>query len=152
MTVSKQDPVLPARQRGAALVVGLILMLVLTILAVSGMTASVFGLTMASNGQFSQNAFQAAETGIDIAIGQRNFTTGTPLFLPPTPLGDGSYETTATTTFQETTPVPDASFSMGEDTGAVQAFHFDIVATGTGPGNASSTHTQSFYIVGPGGN
>jgi len=32
----------------------------------------------------------------------------------------------------------------------VQAYHFDIVATGTGPGSASSTQNQSFYVVGPG--
>jgi type IV pilus assembly protein PilX len=63
------------RQRGAALVVGMILLLILTVLGVSGMNSSVFGLTMASNAQFFQNAFQAAETGIDIAIDQRNYTT-----------------------------------------------------------------------------
>ncbi len=136
-------------QNGAALVVGLILMLVLTVLGVSGMTVSVFGLTMASNAQFQQNAFQAAETGIDIAIERRNFVTGAPIVLPAMPLGDGSYEATATMTFIEATPVPDRAFSMGVDTGAVQAYHFDVIATGSGPDNASSTHTQSFYVVGP---
>lgn len=140
------------RQHGAALVVGLILMLVLTILGVSGMSVSIFGLTMASNAQYQQNAFQAGETGIDIAMDRRNFTTNAPTVVPVTPLGDGTYTTTATTTFSENTPVPDRAFSMGEDTGAVQAYHFNIVARGTGPDNASSTQTQSFYVVGPGGN
>jgi type IV pilus assembly protein PilX len=139
------------RQRGAALVVGMILLLILTVLGVSGMNSSVFGLTMASNAQFFQNAFQAAETGIDIAIDQRNYTTLTPAILPVTPLGDGTYNTTATVTFQQNTPVPDRGFSLGVNTGMVQAFHFDVVATGTAPENASSTHNQSFYIVGPGG-
>lgn len=141
-------------ERGAALVVGLILLLVLTVVGVSGMTSSIFGLTMASNSQFQQNAFQAAETGIDIMIENRNYTTVTETFLnpDPTPLGDGSYETTAKATFQETTPVPDSAFSLGVDQGAVQAFHFDIEATGRVPSeNASSTHNQSFYVVGPGG-
>jgi hypothetical protein len=54
-------------------------------------------------------------------------------------------------TFQQNTPVPDRGFSLGVNTGMVQAFHFDVVATGTAPENASSTHNQSFYIVGPGG-
>jgi hypothetical protein len=40
---------------------------------------------------------------------------------------------------------------MGVSNGSVQAFHFDIVSVGKGPRNASSTHTQSFYQVGPGG-
>ena len=49
------------------------------------------------------------------------------------------------------TDIPDAAFSMGVSTGSVQAFHFDIVSVGKGPRNASSTHTQSFYQAGPGG-
>ena len=145
------SPLSMSRQRGAALVVGLILMLVLTVLGVSGVTVSVFGLTMASNAQVQQNAFQAAETGIDIAIETRNFTTTAPVVIPDTALGDGTYSTTSTMTFQVNTPVPGAAFSMGVDPGSVQAFHFDVVSTGSGPSNASSVHNQSFYVVGPGG-
>lgn len=139
------------RQRGAALVVGLILLLVLTILAVSGMNTSTLELTMAGNVQYHQNAFQAAETGIDIAIESRSFSTATPNVLPVTAL-TASDTTQAVTTFQTTTPVPDRAFSMGEDTGAIAAFHFDTVAIGTSARNATSTHRQSFYVIGPGGN
>lgn len=139
------------RQQGATLVVGLILLLVLTVLGVSGMNTSTLELTMASNAQFHQDAFQAAETGIDISIAQRNFTTVAPAIVPVTPLGDGSYDAQAVSTFQVNTPVPDLAFSMGVNTGSVQAFHFDIVAVGRGPRNALSTHNQSFYVVGPGG-
>jgi len=146
-----QHPMMQQAQRGAALVVGLILMLVLTVLGVSGVTVSVFGLTMATNAQVQQNAFQAAETGIDIAIETRNFTTTAPVVIPDTALGDGTYSTTSTMSFQVNTPVPGAAFSMGVDTGSVQAFHFDVVSTGSGPDNASSVHNQSFYVVGPGG-
>ncbi len=139
------------RQQGAALVVGLILLLILTVLAVSGMNTSTLELTMASNVQYHQNAFQAAETGIDIAIGNRRFNTVTPSVSPMMPLN--ATDTTQTvTTFQTNTPVPDRAFSMGEDTGAIAAFHFDIVAVGTSARNATSTHNQSFYVVGPGGN
>jgi type IV pilus assembly protein PilX len=52
-------------QRGAALVVGLLLLLVLTLLAISGMNTSTLELVMAGNTQFYQNAFQASETGIE---------------------------------------------------------------------------------------
>ena len=62
-----------------------------------------------------------------------------------------AYYTEAVSTFMENTPVPNDAFSMGVSTGSVQAFHFDVVAIGRGPGNAVSTHNQSFYIVGPGG-
>ncbi len=139
-------------QRGTVLVVGLILLMVLTVLGISGMNTATLELAMAGNMQFHQEAFQAAETGIDISIAQRNFSTLGPAILPVTPLGTGtSNYTEAVSTFMENTPVPGTAFSMGVSTGSVQAFHFDVVAVGRGPRNAASTHNQSFYIVGPGG-
>jgi type IV pilus assembly protein PilX len=152
---ARKAPASAKRQGGAALVVGLILLMVLTVLGVSGMNTATLELTMASNAQFNQDAFQAAETGIDLVIARRTFNTipGDPgNLILPTPLGDGSYTTQAVSTFQETTPVPDIGFSGGVGTpGTIQAFHFDIVSIGVGPRNARSTHNQSFYVVGPGG-
>jgi len=52
------------RQHGAALVVGLMLLLVLTVLAVAGMNSAAVEFVMAGNEQYRHNAFQAAETGI----------------------------------------------------------------------------------------
>ena len=146
---------MPQRQRGAALIVGLVLLMVLTVLGVSGMNTATLELTMAGNAQFNQDAFQAAETGIDLVLARRTFNTipGDPgNVIVPTALGDGTYSTESMTTFQETTLVPDIGFSGGIGTpGTVQAFHFDIVSIGNGPRNARSTHNQSFYVVGPGG-
>ena len=138
-------------QRGAVLIVGLILLMVITVLGISSMHTATLEVTMAGNTQFHQEAFQAADTGIDISIAQRNFTTVAPAILPVTPLDDGSYDTQAVSTFMENTPVPDDAFSMGVNAGSVQAFHFDISAVGRGPSNAVATHNQSFYVVGPGG-
>ena len=135
-----------ARQGGAALVVGLILMLVLTVLGVSGMTMSVSGLTMASNAQVQQNAFQAAETGIDLVIGQRNFVTTGPVSVGPLALGNGM-QVAATQTFQANTLVP--PLARGFSFGSMEAFHFDVVSVGNGPDNAQSTHNQSFFVIGP---
>ncbi len=144
-----------SEQPGAALVVGLVLLMILTVLGISGMTTATLELTMAGNAQFYQEAFQAAETGLEIAIAAGGFAAaigGTAIVLPPTTLGDGSSSTQAVTTFQMATPVPDRAFSLGVGTaGQVQAYHFDIVAQGTAPRNATSTQTQSFYIVGPAG-
>ena len=135
------------RQRGAALVVGLILMLVLTVLGVSGMTMSVSGLTMASNAQSQQNAFQAAETGIDLMIGQDNFSIAVPVTVPNTPLGDGTYSVAATQTYQDETLVPPGY--PASSIGTFEALHFDIVSTGTGPDNARSIQNQSFFRLVP---
>ncbi len=140
-------------QRGAVLVMGLVLLMVLTILGVSGMNTATLELAMAGNAQFHQEAFQAAETGINISIAQRNFNTLAPAILPVTPLGGGTaYRTQAVATFMMSSPIPSGTaFSIGMNTGAVAAYHFDVVALGQGPRNAASTHTQSFYVVGPGG-
>lgn len=63
----------PGRQRGAALVIGLVLLLVLTLLAVSGMNSASVELIMAGNEQYRQNAFQASEAGIEDAMRNGTF-------------------------------------------------------------------------------
>jgi type IV pilus assembly protein PilX len=138
------------RQRGAALVVGLILMLALTVLGISGMNSSTLELTMAGNTQSANDAFQAAETGIDIAIDQGNWATSAATPIPhwTDPNGSGA-AADATTTNTACTIIPDRSFSSGVMTGSVMAWHFQVKATGTGPRGAKSTHDQDFYIAGP---
>jgi type IV pilus assembly protein PilX len=51
-------------EHGAALIVGLVLLMVLTVLAISAMRTATLDLTMAGNAQFHENAFQLAESGI----------------------------------------------------------------------------------------
>ena len=62
------------RQRGAALVVGLILLAVLTLLAVAGMNSASLELVMAGNMQTQEKAFQTAEAGIEQAMAIGLFT------------------------------------------------------------------------------
>ena len=63
------------KQDGAALVVGLILLVVITVLAISGMNTATTELAIARNNQNYENAFQAAETGLEIALSQGSFNT-----------------------------------------------------------------------------
>ena len=140
------------RQTGAALVVGLILMLVLTLLGISGMGMATLELTMAGNADLQQEAFQAAESGIDIPLGQRDFRTAEVTTFDAPLDAEENYRAQSKTECVLTTPVPDIAFSMGTSNGSVQAFHFDIVSVGTTKQRgATSTHTQSFYVIGPGG-
>jgi type IV pilus assembly protein PilX len=144
-TIRRQPP--HVRQRGAALVVGLVLLLVLTVLGISGMRTATLELTMANNTEAHQDAFQAAETGIDAAIAARNWTTIAPVVvnLGPATLGE---QTTVQARTENTacTPYPDSAFSVSVGVGA---YHFDVVSVGTGPRGATSTHNQSFYVAGP---
>lgn len=54
----------PTRQKGAALMVSLILLLILTAMAIAAARMSTLQVRMASNSQLENIAFQAAESGI----------------------------------------------------------------------------------------
>jgi hypothetical protein len=146
----------PRRQAGATLIVGLVLLLVLSVLAISTMSGATFGLTMVGNAQYSENAFQMAETGVDLSLAVGGFTSapgGTA--LAPTPVLDpdgltiGTYQ--ATTLFQEATPPPSGGYSIGSGSATFDACHFQTQATGTSARNASSNNSQEFYVICPGG-
>jgi type IV pilus assembly protein PilX len=127
-------------QTGATLIVGLVLLLVLTVVGISGMNTATMEITMAANTQYQQDAFQQAEDGIDIAIGTRAYSTALPRVVDW--LGTPDYDRRAVTTYRMNTA------SFGSSTGELDAFHFDIVSVGRGPRNAVSQHNQSFYVVG----
>jgi type IV pilus assembly protein PilX len=141
-------------QQGAALVVGLMLLVVITVLAISGMNTATTELAMARNDQAYEDAFQAAETGIATALAQGQFvTTGSTALAQTISL----HQNIATTIqFEDSTMVPDKAFSLGVGSG-ISAYHF--IATSQAefvrdPGNttdrdSSATHTQAFYVVGP---
>lgn len=147
---------MPTRQNGAALVVGLILLVVVTVLAISGMNTATTELAMARNDQNYENAFQAAEAGLEQAIAQNQYNT-----LAPTMLSqniNANDLVNSQVAFENSTLVPDRAFSLGVGSG-ISAYHFIATATaeskreGTAGGvtdrDASATHTQAFYVVGP---
>ncbi len=142
------------RQDGAALVVGLVLLVVITVLAISGMNTATTELAMARNDQNYENAFQAAETGLENALAQGTFNT-----LANTNLVyniNTNDSVTSTIIFEDSTLVPDKAFSLGVGSG-IAAYHFNVIATaeskrdagGTTDRDASAVHSQSFYVVGP---
>ena len=142
-------------QYGAALVIGLILLVVITILAISGMSTATTGLAIARNDQNYENAFQAAESGLDTALATKLFSTlATTTVTYDFP--NGHDKVTAQIDFEDTSHVPDKAFSLGVGSG-ISAFHFLAVSNGESrrdPGNltdrdSTATHSQAFYVVGP---
>ncbi|MGD8339967.1 MAG: PilX N-terminal domain-containing pilus assembly protein [Gammaproteobacteria bacterium] len=133
------------RQRGAALVVGLVLMLVLTILGVSGMNTATLELAMAANSQARQLAFQAAESGIEIAL-TRAIDAGAAYAHAHHAFGDGSYQVDTELRCVEITPVPETTHG---ETPEALAMHFEVTAIGRGPRNAVARLTQGYYLVVP---
>jgi type IV pilus assembly protein PilX len=141
-------------QNGAALVVSLILLVVITVLAISGMNTATTELAMARNDQNYENAFQAAETGLERALAQAGFDTGGRAQLTAT-INDND-SVTAQIRFEGSTIVPDRAFSLGAG-GGLAAYHFLATASSqsrrspgsTSDRDAQATHTQAFYVVGP---
>lgn len=142
-------------QQGAALVVGLLLLVVITVLAISGMNTAATELAMARNDQNYENAFQTAEAGLENALAQGTFNTTLGANLVQNITTNESYS--ATIQFENTTIVPDRAFSLGAGTG-IAAYHFLATSTAESrrlPGSttdrdSTAVHTQAFYIVGPG--
>lgn len=162
------------RQTGAALIVGLILLLVLTLLAVSGMTTASLELLMAGNMQYQERSFQAADAGLEQGMAGGVYDTNTPIGtyddvtavnpVPQRGTGDqiqNCAEADDPEPAQECeyflrfdmqagqTPVPGGGYSLGT---GFEAYHFVIDSFGTAERGAQSHHQQSFYVVGPGGN
>jgi type IV pilus assembly protein PilX len=140
------------RQGGAALVVGMILLMVLTLLAISGMTGATMELQMAGNAQYSENAFQAAETGVEEALREArvNGTNTSNVDPEKTELVTGTTDHYKIITRHDpdngVTKVPSGGFSMGVGKG-FSAYHFDITSTGTSSRSSTQTHVQGFYVV-----
>ena len=159
--------------RGAALVVGLLLLLVLTILAITGLSTATLELRMAGNQQYQERAFQFAEAGVEQAIVAGIYTTALPDnytaavgSTPPQPIrGEGNQIENCPDDNdagadrqceffirfdQDTgvTQVPGGGYSLGT---GFEALHFVVDSVGVAERGSESEHQQSFYIVGPGG-
>ena len=138
----------PARpQQGAALVVALIMLVILTILAFSGMSTATTELALAGNEQFRRNAAQAAAAGVEQAISRLidvpTSAGAPPTLIAPTLLADSNTDRFGT-----------ATRFAGEESGLPQSsadkfvgLHFTIQSTGTSARNASDRQTQGVMVV-----
>lgn len=134
-------------QRGAALIIGLILLMVLTILAFTGVNGSVTELAMANNEQFRNNAVQAASTGIEQSIPRLGTLPtvpgGAPTVIAPTLLTDSTtdrYTTRSRYVGQENNlPQSSADRFVG--------LHFVIDSDGSSARNAKDSQTQGVMVV-----
>jgi len=134
----------PARQKGAALVIGLILLVILTLLAVSGMNTSSMELVMAGNEQYRQKAFQASEAGVEKALTQ---LAGTKQSCMPIEILNEDVAETPGDKYRVTAQYKGDGEPAGNTTSGFTAIHYQIVSTGTSVRNANAEHTQGAYII-----
>jgi len=142
-----------AGQSGAALVVGLILLVVLTLLAVSGMNTASTELRMAGNEQYRKRAFEASEAGIErsIAVGPFN-PNAPPAAVAATPIDPAMPDDQYTLLI---TPAGSTAAPLGYSLKTFSAEHFTIQSQGTSfrqgtsYQNAAATHLQGLFLVVP---
>lgn len=154
-------------QRGNALMVSLVFLVALTTLGLSVAGTGRLELMMAANTQYSNQAYQAAESGIDsvlrIPVNQLlgstastnrsyffNPTTSSAGFANPAMPGTLFAERADTATaYGGTGNVPDGGYSMSVDDSIV-AHHFTIDSSSQAQKGGRAGHEQGIYIVGPG--
>lgn len=143
---------LTKKQLGSTLVVALILLIALSLLAISSMNTATLDLIMAGNEQYRARAFSAAESGIKNALLSNKFSlvqASTPyesdpkIYLDETNNSLGYYSYTISNESKGgIDPAP-----SGNSEGLYGAIYYRITATGKSERQSTSTLTQDLYEV-----
>jgi type IV pilus assembly protein PilX len=136
-------------ERGTALVVGLLLLLVITVLAVSGMNAASMELVMAGNEQYRQNAFQAAETGIELSLVSGSFVPGAaPEAQTNIAVPNSTTDRYSSTISSDLAGAPQPAI-WGASWNSFATYHFTVQSTGTSTRSAVATNVQGIAVIAP---
>lgn len=136
-------------ERGAALVVGLLLLLVITLLAISGMNAVSLELIMAGNEQYRQNAFQAAETGIEQSLVTGNFVPGAADEIrTDVPVPNTAADLYSTRIGSDLAGAPQPAI-WGASWNSFATYHFTVASTGNSIRSSSATNVQGIALIAP---
>jgi type IV pilus assembly protein PilX len=140
-----------SRQRGAALIVGLLLLLVVTLLAIAGMNTASVEFIMAGNEQYRSRAFQAAEAGIEqsLASGTFNPGTATTQTVSGTVTIDTKNHDNYTALIARALDGAAQPAIWGNSWNSFATYHFQIDSTGTSVRNSQSVNTQGVAVISP---
>lgn len=135
-------------QRGVALAVALVVLLILTILGISALVSTALEGLMAGNVQEKNRAHQAAETGIDVALARADAYVA--VFGQEVTGGDTVFNASYRyrNTYQGLTDPP-PSGKPNSKTGKIKVHRFRTVSDGTANSGATVTLTQGMYQTGP---
>jgi Tfp pilus assembly protein PilV len=126
------------RQRGISLALGLIMLILMTLLAVSAFQASNVNLRLAGNMQVRQETLAAAQTAIEQVL-------STPAFVDPTtPPGAATVALNGATYTVNFTPAPSCKSVVdipSEDLDPANASDFVCIPSGALPGASSGVFT-----------
>lgn len=136
------------KQQGAALMTALIMLVILTMLGLSSMSTNTMEERMAANSQEVNRAFQAAETGLDLAYADAdsfniNNTASNPNTYTDNSFGSYNADLTYSIAFRQETPPKrgsgwDSNYSL---------YHFDTESSAsTDSGASSAIHAGSYQV------
>ena len=129
-------------QRGAALVIALLLLVILTLLAVTGMRGAVAELWMAGNEQFHRRAVEAASAGVEVAM-TRVRSSGGEASLGPTSVNDSTSDSYAVAIRH----VGHEASLTGSSAEKFSGEHFEIESTGSSLRSAREVQVQGALVV-----
>jgi Tfp pilus assembly protein PilX len=145
-----QMPAIHSRQRGAALVTSLVLLLVLTILAVAGINSVTMQYAMTGNEQFRANAFTAAEAGIEQSLVQGTFIPGTSTQTISAAMVNAPTDAYAAVITPILGGAPqNPPLSLGASIGKISSYQFEITSTGTSVRSAQAVNVQGVAVIAP---
>ena len=130
------------QSRGVALVIALMLLLIVTLLATSGMMTSITDLVMVGNEQFHRKATDASSAGVEVAIAHLASAGASVSALP-----DVVGETAAGDYIASTRFAGEESNLPGFSAEKFAALHFEIESTGQAPRNASDEQFQGVMLL-----
>ncbi len=150
----------PARQRGAALVISLVMLAGLTLMATSAVETAVMGLKIARNSEEAANAFQTAQAAIDFALsdtdllpmtGNLNTPTDVAVTGDPFVVDSGAGEELTTVAERTMDCGAPPRLANGSSLLTYSTFSFrigaDLDRTATGRGQSSIR--QGYLVLGP---
>ncbi len=133
-------PRAPRRERGAVLIVSLILLVVMTLLGVTSMNSTSLEEKMAANTQETTRAFQTAETGLSMSFNDNAAYDLSSGYDPAATTVSGTSDTVdVASSFKGWSPPPTGSLYSAT---SFQAAHFNFNSIGsTGPSGSAVSVT-----------
>lgn len=137
-------------QRGAALVVGLIMLSIITLLAITAMSTASTELIMAGNEQFRQRSFQASDAGLEQAARDlaKVKQDSVPVKVNNVQIGSQPDDTFSISSVYIGADGDIAGFSGGQFAG----LQYRVDSTGNSLHNAKEVHTMGAYVLANGSN
>lgn len=129
-------------QRGAALVIALLLLVVLTLIAITGMRTAIAELWMAGSEQFHRAAVEAASEGVEVAVARVRASQGA--------LAGGTTVEGTSGAAPYTAAIEHAGTEASIPGSSAEKFvgeHFEIESTGSAPRNALEVQVQGVLVI-----